>query len=244
MNTRILVPALLALSTTALTPVAAQAAEVTINAANPVIELGIYEQIDVKPDVVTISAGVESQAPTAVEAMRRNAAEMQRVVDLAKAMGIAARDIQTSRISLNAQYDYDQASRKQVFRGYAASNQVSLKLRNIERSGEVLDALVKAGATNIYGPNFSVDDDTDAKAEARQRALARGKAQAEQYARAAGYAGVRLLQVQESITGQTQPFQREAMKSVSIQAADAVAPIEPGMVSTGVSIQLTYEMVM
>lgn len=222
----------------------AQAAEVSIAATNPVVELGIYEQVKVEPDIATIGAGVESMAPTAVEALRRNAAEMQRVVDLIKALGIEPRDIQTTQISLNAQYDYNQASGRPVFRGYQASNQVSVTLRRIERTGEVLDALVSAGATNIYGPNFSIDDDTAAKAEARKRALERGLAQARDYARAAGYSDVRLLQVSETVLGQGGPIMRDAMKAISAEAApQALAPVEPGVVATGVSIQLTYEMV-
>ena len=222
----------------------AQAAEVSIAATNPVVELGIYEQVKVEPDIATIGAGVESMAPTAVEALRRNAAEMQRVVDLIKALGIEPRDIQTTQISLNAQYDYNQASGRPVFRGYQASNQVSVTLRRIERTGEVLDALVSAGATNIYGPNFSIDGDTAAKDEARKRALERGLAQARDYARAAGYSDVRLLQVSETVLGQGGPIMRDAMKAISAEAApQALAPVEPGVVATGVSIQLTYEMV-
>lgn len=243
MKTGLLAPAALAIIAATLPPIPAAAAEVSIVATNPVIELGIYEQVEVEPDLVTIGAGVETEAPTAVEALRRNSAEMERVIELVKALGIAPRDIQTTRVSLNAVYDYDQAQRRQIFRGYTASNQVSVKLRNIARTGEVLDALVSAGANNIYGPNFAIDDDTAAKAEARKRALERGQAQAEEYARAAGYTGVRLLQVSEAITGQGGPMPRDAMKQVAMEAAAAVPPIESGLVSTGVSVQLTFEMV-
>ncbi len=243
MKTGYLAPAALAMMAIAAPAIPAAAAEVSITATNPVVELGIYEQVEVEPDLVTIGAGVETEAPTAVEALRRNSAEMARVIELVKALGIDSRDIQTTRVSLNAQYDYDQEQRRQVFRGYTASNQVSVKLRNIASTGEVLDALVSAGANTIYGPSFAIDDDTAAKAEARKRALERGQAQAEQYARAAGYTGVRLLQVSESITGQGGPVLRDAMKQVAMEASSAAPPIESGLVSTGVSIQLTYEMV-
>lgn len=244
MTTRVLAPATLALAAAMTMGGTAHAAEVTIAATNPVVELGIYEQVKVEPDLATISAGVETTAPTATEALRRNSAEMQRVVDLIKALGIAQRDIPTTRVSLNPQYDYEPNTGRAVFRGYQASNQVSVNLRDIKRTGEVLDALVSAGATNVYGPSFSVEDDSAAKAEARRRAMARGLAQAEDYARAAGFAGVRLLQVQESIYAEAAPMERAvAYKAVAEAAADAIAPIEPGMVETGVSIQLTYEMV-
>ncbi|ABC62819.1 SIMPL domain-containing protein [Erythrobacter litoralis] len=223
----------------------ASAAEVSITATNPVVELSIYEEVEVEPDIVTIGAGVTTQAPTAVEALRRNSAEMRRVIDLLKALGIQSRDIQTSRIGLNAQYDYNRTTQQQVFRAYQATNRVSVKLREIQRAGEVLDALVSAGATDIFGPNFSIEDDTEAKAVARERALERGKAQAEQYARFAGYSGVRLLQVAEAIRGPGGPIARDQIMVTAARAEAAAPPppIEPGLVGTGVNLQLTFEMV-
>jgi uncharacterized protein len=243
MRFRVLTSSAFALAAAAVSVVPAQAAQVTIASTGPVIELGIYEQVKVEPDLAAITAGVETTAPTAVEALRRNSAEMQRVVELIKALGIAARDIQTTRVSLNPQYDYEPNTGRAVFRGYQASNQVSVNLRDIKRTGEVLDALVSAGATNVYGPSFSVEDDSAAKAEARKRAMTRGLAQAEEYARAAGFAGVRLLQVQETIYAQAAPMERAVAYKAVTEAADAAAPIEPGLIEAGVSIQLTYEMV-
>jgi uncharacterized protein YggE len=236
-----LVPAALAMATTA---VPAHAAQVTITTTNPVIELSVYETVKIEPDVATITAGVDTSAVTAVEALRENSVAMQRVIDLLKQQGVDPRDIQTARISLNPQYDYEPNTGRAVFRAYQASNQVSVKLRDIKRTGEVLDALVSAGATNVYGPMFSIDDSTAAKAEARKRGLARGLAQAEEYARAAGYSGVRLLQVQESIFAQAMTFDSPmAYKVVAEAAAAAAAPIEPGLIEEGVTIALTYEMV-
>ncbi len=219
------------------------AATVEITATNPVIELSVYEQVEVAPDIVTLGAGVSTEAPTAVEALRRNSAEMRRVVDLIKALGIDARDIQTTGINLNARYDYDRSSQKQVFRGYQASNRVSLRLREIERAGEVLDALVSAGATDINGPSFSVEDDTAAKDEARGRAMASAQARAEAYAQMAGYSGVRILQISETIRNSAP--RGEAIMVTASRMADAAAPppIEPGMVGTGVSVSVTYEMI-
>lgn len=142
---------------------AAQAAEVQIQTQGPVVELTVSEVVDAKPDIVDLSAGVTSQARTAVEAMRINAREMTAVIDRIKALGVDADDIQTAGIDLNAQYDYDQETREQVFRGYQASNRVSVTLRDVDRAGEVLDALVAAGANNVGGgrdraPRVAIDD--------------------------------------------------------------------------------------
>ena len=236
--------ALLLLASAAAAP-AAHAAEVQIVAQNPVIELSIYEQIEVEPDMATISTGVQSEAPTAVEALRRNSAEMDRLISLIRALGVAERDIQTSRINLNARYDYNRNNQPPRFIGYQASNQVTVKLRDIDRVPELLDAMVQGGATNLNGPYFSIQDDTQAKAEARRSALERGRAQAEEYARLNGFSGVRLLQVGEAIRGSVSGPQREAIVVTGSRMASDVAPpppVAPGVVGTGVGVALTYEM--
>ena len=217
----------------------AAAAEVQIAATGPVVELTVNESVEAAPDIATVSAGVTTQASTAVEAMRTNAAAMSAVVNRIKQLGIAERDIQTTGISLGAMYDYNQQTQRQVFRGYQASNRVSVKLRDIDRTGQVLDALVAAGATDLGGPDWSIDDDTAARAQARRAAFAKARAQALEYARMAGYSDLRLLEVNESIVSrQPVPMFRE----VAAQAADATTPVQPGMVQTGVTVTVKYEM--
>lgn len=224
-------------------PAAAGAANVEIEAEGPVIELSVYESITAEPDIVTIGAGVTTEAATAVEAMRRNAAEMTRVIERIKALGVAEKDIQTTGINLSARYDYDRANSRQVFRGYTVSNRVSVMLRDIEGTGAALDALVAAGATDISGPNFGLEDDEAAKAEARARAIERAGARARAYAGMLDYDDVRILQINESIRGRN-PAPANAMRQMAVaETADVSTPVQPGMVETGVSIAITYELV-
>jgi len=220
----------------------AHAAEVQIQSQGPVVELSVSETVDAKPDIANVSAGVTSQASTAVEAMRINAREMNAVIDRIKALGIDADDIQTSGINLGAQYDYDQATRRQVFRGYQASNRVNVTLREVPRSGEVLDALVAAGATDIGGPSFSLDDDSPARAQARKAAFDKARTQAEEYARWSGFTGVRLLEVNESVvSGPPMPY-LESKARQTMDVAAAPTPVEPGLVGTMVSLTVKFEM--
>jgi uncharacterized protein len=226
------------LAATALAAPAA-AAEIQIAVSGPVVELTVHESVEAAPDIATVSAGVTTQAGTAVEAMRSNAAQMRSVVDRIKALGVAERDIQTSGINLGAQYDYDQGNRRQVFRGYQASNRVSVKLRDVQRTGQVLDALVAAGATDIGGPTWSIDDDTAARAEARRNAMRTAEAQGNDYARMVGYTGLRLLEINETMVRQPpmpMPMQERAM------AMDASTPVQPGMVQAGVTVTVKYEL--
>lgn len=218
----------------------AAAAEIQIQATGPVVELSVSESVKARPDIVTIGSGVTTLAPTAVQAMQQNAREMTAVIGRIKSLGVAEQDIQTTGINLSAQYDYDQAQQKQIFRGYQASNRVSVVLRKVDDAGRVLDALVAAGATDIDGPTFSIDDDTSAKAQARKAALQRANGQALEYAQLAGYSGVRLLEVSEAIySSRPQPM----LERVALQAADfAKTPVQPGLVAANVSITVKYEM--
>lgn len=215
------------------------AAAVQVTSAGPVVELTVNESVEAAPDIVTVGAGVTTEAATAVEAMRANAQAMTAVIDRIKALGVPERDIQTTGINLGAVYDFDQDTRRQVFRGQQASNRVSVKLRDIARTGEVLDALVAAGATDLGGPDWSIDDEAAARAQARRTAMETARAQALEYARLSGYSDVRLLAIVESMAPRP-PM--PMMRMVAAQAADAATPVQPGMVEAGVTVTVKYEL--
>ncbi|MET0181177.1 MAG: SIMPL domain-containing protein [Novosphingobium sp.] len=228
---------------TALTIAApAAATEIQIAVTNPVVEMAVNEVVQSAPDTATIGAGVTTRAASASEAMRLNAAAMERVVARVRALGIPAKDIQTSSFSLNAQYQYVRDGEAPKFLGYDASNQVSVTLRDLVKVGETLDALVAAGANNLYGPNFTLEKDQEAKSAARRAAFARAQALAGEYARMAGFNGLRLLEVSEAFTG-TGPLPVTGQALNMSAAKDAVAtPVEPGRVGTGVQLVAKFEM--
>ena len=221
----------------------AHAAKVQIAASGPVVELTVMEEVDAAPDLVTISAGVQTEAQTAVAALRQNSEEMRNVIERIRSLGIADEDIQTTGISVNARYDYDRPNQRPIFRGYQASNRVSIKLREIDETGEVLDALVSAGANEINGPNFSLENDEELKVQARSSAMERARSQAMDYARLAGFSGLRLLEVNETITGNMpMPVTRDAAQNIVVTASRVKAPVQPGQVTTGVNVTVKYEM--
>lgn len=217
----------------------AQAANVEIVAQNPVIELSVSEQVDSAPDTATFSTGVETKAKTASQALRENSVQARTVINRLKSLGIAEKDIQTTGINLRADYDYDQESRENRFVGYVVSNQVSATVTDISRLGEILDAIVSSGATNLNGPSFSISDDSKLKDMARERALANGKARAMSYARSEGYSGVRVLSISE---GMSHRSEAPMMRMESAAASSAPPPVAPGQVGTVVSLNITYEM--
>ena len=112
---------------------------------------------------------------------------MQRVLAALKRAGVEDRDIQTSNISLNPEYRYVENQPPQLT-GYTASNQLTIRFRDIRNSGKILDALVSQGANQINGPSLTIDKPEAALDEARARAIATGRARAELYARSLGVA--------------------------------------------------------
>lgn len=221
---------------------AANAVDVQIIAQNPVVELNVSEQVDSRPDTASFSTGVESKAATATQAMRENNRKAKIVIDKLKSLGIADKDIQTTGINLNANYKYDRASEQNRFTGYRVSNQVRATVRDIDKLGRILDALVSSGGvTNLSGPYFSISDDNAVKKLARERALANAKQQAESYARASGYSGARVISIREGIGNVSQGPVPVMMRSMVSDRAESV-PVAPGQVGTVVSLNITYEM--
>ena len=227
---------------TAATMIAAPAAaEVAIESSGPVVALSVNESVSIDPDIANLSAGVTTTAPTAVEAMRLNAQQMSRVVEQIEALGIAEEDIQTSGVTLNAEYDYNQQTSQQVFRGYRVSNRVNIVSRDIQRAGPILDALVAAGATDLGGIGWDVDDPAPATEQARQAAFATAMQRARGYAQMAGYSDIQILEISESVS-QSQPMPMMRQRA-SADIENASTPVRPGQVEIGVTVNFSFEMV-
>src|SRR3954470_9123166 len=126
----------------------AQQANITQTIAGARLDINASGEVTRVPDLAIISAGVVTRAATASGAIQQAAARMARVRDALKQAGIADRDIQTSNISLNPEYTYAN-NQPPKLNGYTASNQVSVRFRDIANAGKILDALVGQGANQI-----------------------------------------------------------------------------------------------
>jgi len=191
------------------------------------------------PDIARISAGVVTQAQTASAAIAQNAERMNRVIAALKRAGIAERDIQTSSISLNPEYRYVQ-DQTPVLTGYRASNEVTVRFRDIAESGTILDALVAQGANQINGPMLSIDKPDEALDEARKQALTKARARAETYARALGMRVKRIVSVSEA--GAATPPYPIVVERMAMQDASASSKIVPGEQSLTTSLSVVFEL--
>ena len=192
------------------------------------------------PDIAIISAGVQTLQPTATAAIEENAARMERVRAALKRAGIEDRDIQTSSINLNPEYQYDQ-NRPPRLTGYRATNTVNVKFRDLKRTGAVLDALVAEGANQINGPNLTIDKPESALDEARAKAIANGRARADLYARALGMRVVRLISVSEG-GGYNVPPPMPMVAQMAERSVAADTKIDPGTQQLQVNVSMSFEL--
>jgi uncharacterized protein YggE len=220
-------------------PAAAVAQPVAVQAISGTrLDVVATGEVNRVPDLAIISAGVVTRAPTASGALSQNARQMDRVVAALKKAGIADRDIQTTTVNLNPEYRYAE-NQAPVLIAYQATNQVTVRFRNIAESGAILDALVAQGANQINGPSLTIDKPEAALDEARRDAVAKARARAQLYAQAIGKRVGRILSISES--GGFRPYDI-VVSAQSARAEMAQTKIVPGEQTLSVTLNVSFEL--
>ncbi|HEX2803911.1 MAG TPA: SIMPL domain-containing protein [Sphingomicrobium sp.] len=232
----------------------APTASIAEMAATPLVRVNIAETLRTPPDEATMTVGTQSKAATATAAVAANKTKTEKLLAAIRAAGIRERDIQTQGIQLQPDYRWDREPNgqgRQTLIGYVASNSVQIKTRNIDTLTSLLDALTTAGADSVYGPTFGISDPEPLRREARVRAMARGKAEATEFARNNGYTSVRLLSVEEGTSYRGTEVMVTAARVANVSAPPPPPPpaperdggvVAPGQLETGVSLNLLYRM--
>jgi uncharacterized protein YggE len=214
--------------------------EPLVPAAGTVLDISAEGRTTRTPDIATIRAGVVSQGATAAAALSDNAQRMARVLAAVKRAGVADRDIQTATVQLQPQYRYGE-NVPPTITGYQATNTVSIRFRDIAKSGSVLDALVAQGANQIDGPNLSIDKPDAALDEARADAVQRARARADLYAKAAGMHVARIVSITENGADAGGP-ERPMMVRAMAMRSDAMekTSIAPGERDVTVNVSVRF----
>jgi uncharacterized protein YggE len=204
------------------------------------LAISAYGEVKAAPDMATISLGVQTQAPAAADAMSRNAAQMTRIIEALKRSGIADKDIKTSGLSLNAQYEYE-PNKPPRLTGYQASNQVTITVYDLARLGPTLDATVASGANQIDGVSFGLKDPGAVEDAARLKAVQTLQARAQLYAGATGLHLGRLINLAEgaSVTP-PRPLPLMSMRAEAVAAP--TTPVEAGQIDIRVDVSGLYEL--
>lgn len=202
------------------------------------LSLSAEGETEAQPDKATITLGVQVKAATAGEAMAEDTRRMTQVIAALKSAGLADKDIQTSNLSLNPDYDYA-PNRAPKLSGYQASNEVRVTVNDLDRLGPVVDAVVNAGADQVNGISFGLKDPKVAEDRARKSAIQALAAKAELYASQTGYRLKRLVNLSEGGGYQPGPIRPVAFMKA---AAAAPTPVEQGQLTVRIDISGVYEL--
>jgi uncharacterized protein YggE len=167
------------------------------NAPGYVVVVG-EGKVTVPPDLAQVRSGVTTTAKTVKEAVETNSRTMAAAITSLTESGIAQRDVQTSQFSIQPVYTPPDQHSETKLTGYRVSNQVTAKVRHIDKLGDVLERLVAAGATDVWTVEFLVSDPSRALDEAREAAIADARRKAEVFARAAGVNVGRVVSIEEA----------------------------------------------
>jgi uncharacterized protein YggE len=199
----------------------------------PAISVSGEATVSVPPDMAEIDGGFTSEAKTAREASDVNNAAMGKVLLALKAASIEAKDIQTSRLSLQPQTQ-NTPNRPPAIVGYRASNHVTIRLRDVTKVANVIDMLVGAGANDIGGINFMVSAASKLLDQAREQAFADARRKAEIYAKAAGVSLGTPLSISEG--NASAPVFRSKMALAPM----AAAPVALGEETLSVTVNVSW----
>jgi len=190
------------------------------------------------PDKVSVSAGVESQAPTAKDALAKNTAAMTQVVQTLKDAGIDPKDIQTTTFTVSPRYETRDDGRPARIVGYSVFNSVFVTTHDLDKLGTILDQLVTAAANSIGGISFDIDKPEEKQNEARKLAMEDAIAKAKLYVEAAGAELGPVMTITEQ-----GGFVPRTMGAPMMEATAAKpSPIEPGTENVDIEVQVTWEL--
>jgi uncharacterized protein YggE len=205
------------------------------NDAPPTISVSGEGTVSVPPDIAVIDGGVTTEAKTAREASEANNAAMGKVLQALKAAGLAEKDVQTSRLSLQPQYALQTKPGPNVVSGYRASNRVTIRLRDVTKVAATIDTLVSSGANEIGGINFMVEKASKLLDDARAEAIVDARRKAEIYAKAAGVTLGAPVRISEDGGGSPAPMVFRKMAGMA-----ASAPIAQGEETLRVNVSVSW----
>ena len=219
-------------------PAAASAAETPIQ---PRIVVTGEGEATVAPDMALLSLSVMREAKTAREALDANNAAMAEVIEAVKLFGIADRDLQTAGIQIMPRYNYTNkpdGTQEAELVAYQVTNTLSVRVRDLVKTGEILDKAVSLGVNQGGNIVFANDDPSAVITEARKNAVAEATARANTLAEAAGVTLGRVLEISEQSFG-AQPMPIEAR---AFDKAVAAVPVQAGENAYRVQVNMTFEL--
>ena len=202
--------------------------------ASNTITVSATGKVTVVPDVARVYLGVTIHKPTVKAAREAAATTMTAIIDALKGLGIAEADLQTSGLSLSPRYD-PKSSTKLL--GFTISEQLQVTVRDLDKTGDVVDTAMAKGATDLNGIGFEVSDPARALNDARANAVAAARASGQAMATAAGVT----LGAVVSIADASAPMPYYGVAGAAPAAGDVRTPVQPGTQDVSAAIVVVFE---
>ena len=192
------------------------------------------------PDLVVLRIGVSVERDSVKQARTEAAEAMAGVIESLKGNGLLDEDIQTQHFSIHQQYDYSKGRRE--FRGYNVTNTVSAKIRDLDTVGNVIDDAAEAGGdlVEINSIQFTIDDPTKLKMQARVAAMENAQAKAQTLATEGGVTLGKPISISES-GDYYPPVPVNLEFAFAADAAAVETPIQSGQLQITVTVNVVYE---
>jgi uncharacterized protein YggE len=189
------------------------------------------------PNIAEIRIGVVTQGKNLSDLQNINTNKINKIIKFLKEQGIDNQDIKTENYSITPNYDY-QKSPYQII-GYTINQNLVIKVRNLAKVGQVLEGVVKNGANNVSGPNFTFDDQEVYLEKAREKAIESAKEKAQKIAQKTGFKLGKIININE-YSGEVPVFSR-SLNLLGKGGSEIIPQIEPGSQEVKVQITITYE---
>lgn len=196
---------------------------------------------DVKTQVATFTAGVSSVNDDKDAAVREVNQTVDQLIQAVKTFGIAQSDIKTQNLNIyQMEEQYYEEGRQKTRKGqWRVGNDIEITLRNVDQASDLANLLSQSGATNVWGPNFSLDDTAEAEAGLLTEAIDNARKKAEIIATGSSRRLGKILTVSEGMSQQNGPFLGAMMDG---RGGGGGAAIEPGSGRVTQSVTVTFEL--
>ena len=195
-------------------------------------------QVSLVPNIATVNIGVRTEADNVTDALNENTAQANTISETLQSLGVLEEDIQTSNFNVYPMDRYNNMTGEIEGSYFLVENTVNITVRDLSTLGEVLSAVVEAGANTIYGISFDVDDREAAAKEAQELAIQDAYAEAEVIAEAAGVELGELMNISVS-SGSVYTASYETKADAY---GESEVPISAGMITISMSCSATFGM--
>lgn len=205
-----------------------------------VITVSGHSRISVKPDLALVDLGMYSEGNTVADVQSGNTQKMNAIIDAIKAMGVKDADIQTANYNLQPKIDW--TGGKQNITGYTLTQSVDVKVRDLNKVGDVIQKAVGLGANQVNGVQFTVDDPTALQDQVRLKAIEDARTKAGALATALDLHLIKVVTFNESGGAIPPPFPYGMGGADMLSSAKAVAPsTQPGSLDVDMNVAVTFE---